>query len=214
MASDYQSLRNALLMGGADASTLDVLVNSSKTDARQDSVVADGKCYHAKPTTQTRTYVSLIEAGNASRKHRLTSFNSTSWNFNNRKTSGGNAGPARGTPWRPVNYDTSLLDDTLDNYDADNMTDEEIVSTRHVSGQQNDQPQRTLFFSGLSERTTYRDLMSVIKGGKIISSVLRNNSALVTFATGAAEFLAWSKRNDTYLQGKRVSVVAFQSREF
>jgi hypothetical protein len=47
--------------------------------------------------------------------------------------------------------------------------------------------------------------MSIIRGGKIISSVLRNNGALVTLATGAAEFLAWSRRNDIYLQGKRVS---------
>jgi hypothetical protein len=47
----------------------------------------------------------------------------------------------------------------------------------------------------------------VIKGGKVISSVLRNNGALVTLATGAAEFLAWSKRNDIYLQGKRVKSI-------
>lgn len=47
--------------------------------------------------------------------------------------------------------------------------------------------------------------MSVIKGGKIVSTVMNNNSALVTFATGSTEFLAWSKRNDIYLQGKRVS---------
>jgi hypothetical protein len=98
--------------------------------------------------------------------------------------------------------------------DADNFTEENPSAKRNVSSPQNDQPQRTLFFSGLSERTTYRDLMSVIKGGKIISSVLRNSGALVTFATGAANFLAWSKRNDIYLQGKRVSRDVSWSRVF
>jgi hypothetical protein len=34
---------------------------------------------------------------------------------------------------------------------------------------------------------------------------MRGDCALVTFLSGAPEFLAWSKRNDIYLQGKRVS---------
>jgi hypothetical protein len=99
--------------------------------------------------------------------------------------------------------DDTAYDDS-DDY-ADSLTEDNLPAKRSVGSPKNDQPQRTLFFSGLSERTTYRDLMSAIKGGKIVSSVLRNSGALVTFATGAAEFLAWSKRNDIYLQGKRVS---------
>ncbi len=62
-----------------------------------------------------------------------------------------------------------------------------------------------MYFSGLSERTTYRDLLSVIKGGKILSVNLRpERTATVTFLEGAAEFLAWAKRNDIYLHTKRV----------
>lgn len=64
---------------------------------------------------------------------------------------------------------------------------------------------RTLYFSGFSDRTTYRDLLSVIKGGKLLSINLRSErSATVTFLEGAAEFLAWAKRNDIYLNSKRV----------
>lgn len=98
-----------------------------------------------------------------------------------------------------------MPDDTAYDDDVDNMTEETTSAMRNAASPQTEQPQRTLFISGLSERTTYRDLMSVVKGGKIISCVLRNSSALVTFAAGAADFLAWSKRNDIYLQGKRVS---------
>lgn len=65
--------------------------------------------------------------------------------------------------------------------------------------------QRTLYLTGLPERTTYRDLISVIKGGRLISILLRHGrSATVTLLTGAGEFLAWSKRNDIYLHTKRV----------
>ena len=64
---------------------------------------------------------------------------------------------------------------------------------------------RTLYFSGFSDRTTYRNLLSVIKGGKVLSINMRSErSATVTFLEGAAEFLTWAKRNDIYLNSKRV----------
>lgn len=98
-----------------------------------------------------------------------------------------------------------MLDTSIYHGDEDDLFDGNAPATNDSNNAPSSQQRRTLFFSGLSERTTYKDLMSVIKGGKIVSSVMNNNSALVTFATGAAEFLAWSKRNDVYLQGKRVS---------
>lgn len=98
-----------------------------------------------------------------------------------------------------------MLDATVYPGDEDDMIDDNAPAAHDSNNAPNSQQRRTLFFSGLSERTTYKDLMSVVKGGKIVSSVMNNSSALVTFATGAADFLAWSKRNDVYLQGKRVS---------
>lgn len=72
--------------------------------------------------------------------------------------------------------------------------------------QQTDSAMRTLYFCGFHPRTTYRDLLSVIKGGKILSINLRaERSATVTFHDGAGEYLAWVKRNDIYLHSKRVS---------
>ena len=76
------------------------------------------------------------------------------------------------------------------------------------------QEKRTLYFTGFSERTTYRDLLGVIKGGKLLSINLRpERCATVTFLDRAAEFLAWAKRNDIYLHSKRVSVIAIHSTE-
>lgn len=72
--------------------------------------------------------------------------------------------------------------------------------------QQKDTAMRTLYFCGFHPRTTYRDLLSVIKGGKILSINLPSGrSATVTFHDGAGEYLAWVKRNDIYLHSKRVS---------
>lgn len=72
---------------------------------------------------------------------------------------------------------------------------------------------RTLYFSGLSDRTTYSDLLSVIKGGKILSVSMRERTATVSFLNGAGEFLAWAKKNDIYLQSKRVQV-SWATRQF
>jgi hypothetical protein len=40
------------MMGGADISTLDILVDSNKADVRKDSVVAEDKRDHEKPKSQ------------------------------------------------------------------------------------------------------------------------------------------------------------------
>ena len=78
----------------------------------------------------------------------------------------------------------------MDHDYEDDIFDENMPATGNFDRQSSAQSQGTLFFSGLSERTTYKDIMSIVKGGKVISSVLRNNGALVTLSTGAAEFLA------------------------
>lgn len=65
--------------------------------------------------------------------------------------------------------------------------------------------QRTLYFAGLPEGTTYKDLISVVKGGKLLNVTMRSErSATVSFVDGATDFLAWAKRNDIYIHHKRV----------
>jgi len=75
------------------------------------------------------------------------------------------------------------------------------------AGQPGGSERRTLYLTGLSERATYTDLLSLIKGGKIVSVTLRpERVALVTLLEGAAEFLTYAKRNDLYLHSKRVCI--------
>lgn len=106
---------------------------------------------------------------------------------------------------RHVSYGLSsgLDDGAFD--DEEGFVDEKDCMSQSVAGIPTSSDRRTLYLSGLSERTTYRDLCSVIKGGKILSMNLRpERCATVTLFEGAAEFLAWTKRNDIYLHQKRV----------
>ena len=99
---------------------------------------------------------------------------------------------------------SSIADEHAFDDDADYL-DEANHASHDFSGVPPGNDRRTLYLSGFSERTTYRDLLSVIKGGKLLSVNLRpERSATITFLDGAAEFLAWAKRNDIYLNAKRV----------
>lgn len=104
---------------------------------------------------------------------------------------------------RHVSY--GIQSSAYDNLDMDGSdVGETAYGSRTVSGSSE---RRTLYFNGFSHKTTYRDLLSVIKGGKILSITMRSErSATVSFLDGAAEFLAWTKRNDIYLHTKRVEV--------
>lgn len=66
--------------------------------------------------------------------------------------------------------------------------------------------QRTVLITNLSERTTHKDLATIVRGGRLLDIFLRNDrTATISFVEGAAEFLAYTKRNDIYLHMKRVS---------
>lgn len=106
------------------------------------------------------------------------------------------------TSQRHVSYDMPSMAD--DNCFEDDDMESQLMNTD--MGATNSPERRTLYFTGLSDRTTYRDLLSVIKGGKLVSVRMGERTATVSFVEGAAEFLAWAKRNDIYLQTKRVTL--------
>ena len=98
-----------------------------------------------------------------------------------------------------------MPDDPTWDEDDDDFVDDANQTNTEFNGLSGTNERRTLYLSGFSDRTTYRDLLSVIKGGKVLSVNMRSErSATVTFLDGAAEFLAWAKRNDIYLHAKRV----------
>ena len=87
--------------------------------------------------------------------------------------------------------------------DSDNEHDQHIAHRErfHI------QDQRTLLVTNLSDRTTHKDLATVVRGGRLLEIYIRNDrSATISFVEGAAEFLAYTRRNDIYLHTKRVRI--------
>lgn len=68
--------------------------------------------------------------------------------------------------------------------------------------------QRTILFTNLAENTTHKELTEAIRGGRLLDVYLRNDkSATVSFVEGAADFMAYAKRNDIYIHTKRVRLI-------
>lgn len=71
--------------------------------------------------------------------------------------------------------------------------------------------QRTVLVKNLSDRTTHKDIVDIIRGGAVLDIFLRSTerSASVSFIEGAAaqDFMNYVRRNDIYIHGKRVSEI-------
>lgn len=95
------------------------------------------------------------------------------------------------------------------------ISSDSLMDSDNARAQQGGPILRTLYFVGFNGRTSYRDLLSVIKGGKILSVNIRSEkSATVSFLDAAAHYLNWTKRNDVYLNGKRVCLLESLSRVY
>lgn len=70
------------------------------------------------------------------------------------------------------------------------------------------QDRRTIVLKNLCDRITHKDVVTVVRGGSLLDVYLRpqDRSASVSFveSTAAEEFLAYVKRNDVYIHGRRV----------
>ncbi|KAL8934478.1 MAG: hypothetical protein Q9216_005893 [Gyalolechia sp. 2 TL-2023] len=69
--------------------------------------------------------------------------------------------------------------------------------------------QRTVIFKNLADRTTHRDIVNVVRGGMLVDVYIRSpdKSANVSFVHGSAaqEFMAYVKRNDVCIHGRRIT---------
>ncbi|KAF2803723.1 uncharacterized protein BDZ99DRAFT_467845 [Mytilinidion resinicola] len=92
-------------------------------------------------------------------------------------------------------------------YDKDESCGPETVEVQPSQPQppfpRNDQ--RTVLLTNLSDRTTHKDLVDIVRGGRLLDIFLRNDrSATISFVEGAQDFLAYTKRNDIYIHDKRI----------
>ncbi|KAI7209658.1 hypothetical protein KC333_g8622 [Hortaea werneckii] len=221
VSKEYELLKSALFQGGITAETLDILISGAGSGGtRKDSGASGLKtgpngfegqlpAYYSNSNYQNQT--SLHQDVHWRRNGSIPS--STFRSGNSQQTQAGallqipsfSRQASSGAPASSI-QDDSAFDDDDDDGD-DNLIEEGRPSMLQPPGLHASNERRTLYFSGFSDRTTYKDFVSVIKGGQILSINLRpERSGTVTFLEGAEAFLAWVRRHDIYLHSKRIEV--------
>ncbi|KAI7300029.1 hypothetical protein KC315_g17366 [Hortaea werneckii] len=220
VSKEYELLKSALFQGGITAETLDILISGAGSGGtRKDSGASGLKAGPNRFEGQLPAYQSNLNYQNQlslyQNVHSRRNGSIPSSTFRDGNSQQTQAGATLQVPSfsRQASYGapaSSIPDDSAfdgDEDDDDNLIEEGRPSTLQPPGLHPSNERRTLYFSGFSDRTTYKDLVSVIKGGQLLSINLRpERSGTVTFLDGAEAFLAWVRRHDIYLHSKRIEV--------
>ena len=90
------------------------------------------------------------------------------------------------------------------------LDDGELLSPDVVKPHYAKSEQRTIIIKNLSDRTTHKEIVNIIRGGLLLDLYLRSydKTASVSFVEGAAAvaFMNYVKREDIYMHGKRASL--------
>ncbi|RMY56321.1 hypothetical protein D0863_13013 [Hortaea werneckii] len=220
VSKEYELLKSALFQGGITAETLDILISGAGSGGtRKDSGASGLK-------TGPNGFDSQVPAHSSDWDHQnqTSLYQDVHWRRNGSMPSSSafrdsnsqqtQAGATLQVPSlsRHASYGappSSTPDDSAfdDDDDDDDLIEESRRSLLQPPGLHPSNERRTLYFSGFSDRTTYKDFVSVIKGGQLLSINLRpERSGTVTFLDGAEAFLAWVRRHDIYLHSKRIEV--------
>ena len=203
------TLKDALLHGGIDEKTINFLVSSDSQEPRNGDFerISKNETGHSCSSyfhNPAAVPVSLAVSGSPQQTYppffpHMAPF----------KT-----GPLRNfvpqpylTPAHDHSFGNRSSSMSWQNLSPEEFDYKEITShgTSFTPEQQNEL--RTLRLSNLSDRTTHKDLISILRGGRILDVHIRDTrSACVSFAEGASDFFTYSKRNDFYLNQKRVEI--------
>lgn len=219
---EYDCLKNALLQGGISTETLELLISEApRTDERRKNSSESGAWAeditdHLPPYEYRNPHTRLAGSQTGSHVKNIGLTPDTgpyrNGNAENSHTTGRAQFSLRVPGYdRQVSFGAapSSVPDEGGFDDADSVLEDIAPANSAGPAPPPSQERRTLYFNGFSDRTSYRDLLSVIKGGKLLSVNLRpERSGTVTFLDGnaASEFLAWAKKHDIYLHSKRIEV--------
>ncbi|GAB1733442.1 hypothetical protein NU195Hw_Modified_501t1 [Hortaea werneckii] len=224
VSKEYELLKSALFQGGITAETLDILISGAGSGGtRKDSGASGLRTGPDGFDSQSSAYYSNLNCQNQTslyqdnrwRRNGSMPSSSTFRDSNSQRAQAGatlrvpsfSRQASYGAPPSSIPDDSAFDDDDDDDDDVNNMIEESRRSLLQLPALHSNNERRTLYFSGFSDRTTYRDFVSVIKGGQLLSINLRpERSGTVTFLDGAEAFLAWAKRHDIYLHSKRIEV--------
>jgi hypothetical protein len=185
-------LKNALFRGGLATETLETLLAGELDYSNGDTTAYN-------PTSWEETYVQPKKVPVVITAPRDSGY---SPDDSNTTVGGGSYGRPQRTSFNRV-HSFGQPDSSIDDISGDK--DDEHQSSSNPAVPKNDQ--RTILIGNLAERTTHKDLVNIIRGGRLLDIYIRNDrSATVSFVEGAQEFLTYAKRNDFYLHTKRLEV--------
>ncbi|KIW08453.1 uncharacterized protein PV09_01356 [Verruconis gallopava] len=197
---EYACLRNALLRGGLNESTLNLLVSNAVAQRNLSTTTLTGSSWNL--STFLRPVSSSIGIDQPAEQPESDLLEDQA-----------NVFPSHNIDQFSRSYTAGALEGAVsyiekdDGYGVDNS--EVILGSIDMSKSivLPVQEHRTLFFSNLPERTTYAELIALLKGGRLLEIHVRDaRRATVSFVEGAANFLAYAKKTDIYLRTKRLDV--------
>ncbi|KAF2268030.1 hypothetical protein CC78DRAFT_34174 [Lojkania enalia] len=189
---EYSLLRNALFRGGLTAETLETLLaGESGATHEEPPQYNDNSAYTWETFVRPNPVPVTMTAPRS---------NDASPDSDSTAVHDGLQPPPQPHSYNRV-YSFGHPDSSIDTPEKD----EDLQTSSHQRVPLHDQ--RTLLFTNLSDRTTHKDLVEIIRGGRLLDIFLRNDrSATVSFVEGAPDFLAYAKRNDVYLHTKRLDI--------
>lgn len=199
IAQEYTALRDALYRGGIAPDTIEILIR--RDAAQQDSTqvcsgTVSGSNNVVDFTVSPKPPLSRISAV-TSEISKESGYTRDKGGFYSRQYSFGRD-------------DRSFASET-------DKCEQDCPPSRNAKPFYNREEQRTIVASNLSDRTTHKDLVTIIRGGALLDIFLRANdrSASISFVEGSAaqSFMNYVKRNDVYIHGKRVEF-AWNDRQF
>ncbi|PGH16652.1 hypothetical protein AJ80_05154 [Polytolypa hystricis UAMH7299] len=209
---EYDNLKKALYQGGVSEDALETLINGPDDPAIHSSPNGVSSNNHAPANTSRPPPPGLSSATNGhSSSDRPASYRHGQLNAPERSQ-----GPPVDIASRQYSFDnddSSFLGE--EKYDGNQppTNAQSRPERQHTNCTEN----RTLVFRGIPDRTTHRDIVSVIRGGALIDVFLRSRErmASISFAEGKAaqEFLAYAKRNNIYVLDKLIDV-SWAERQF
>ncbi|KAF2097624.1 hypothetical protein NA57DRAFT_77877 [Rhizodiscina lignyota] len=185
---EYSILRTALFRGGLTAETLDVLISGAPSS---DDDFVKVEPWESTFTVPKTVPVTITNPDSSTTPQASNNLNSTTSYLNAR--TGIDRKSSFGASVESPGQDEHFMPESTDAYAA------------RAPFPRNDQ--RTILISNLSDRATHQDLVGILRGGRLLDVYLRNDrSATVSFVEGAADFVAYAKRNDFYMHGKRLEI--------
>jgi len=185
---EYHLLKSALFRGGLTNETLDTLLQGENGASNEEPSSYDYESQH----THARSQATPVAAPASARYPKGSDYTSASHGLHPRPS----ASFHRVVSYGESESFTGDPDSPPDEYDDLNRGPAQRIPLHD---------QRTVLITNLSERTTHKDLAGIVRGGRLLDIFLRNDrSATVSFIEGAADFLAYAKRNDIYLHTKRL----------